>query len=77
MLMPSLPRQPIATTFSGFHDIAASRGDGLHPLLLEALCKSGTVSGPPVSTQQNLNNVVHPDFSRKQEKPCENRSVQT
>lgn len=77
MLMSSLPRQPIATTFSGFHDIAVSRGDGLHPLLLEALGKSGSVSGPPVSTQQNLDNVVHPDFSRRPKKTGKNRSVQT
>jgi len=59
------PQTPIATTISGFHDLAAQRGDGLHPLLLQALAKSGSVSGPPVPSEKNDETVVRVDFTAR------------
>jgi hypothetical protein len=47
-----------------FHAFAAARGDGLHPLLAEALAKTGSVSGPPPVSEQNQENVVRPDFGK-------------
>lgn len=49
---------PAGGPITSFHDVAARRGDGLHPLLREALCKSGTVSGPPADSGVQDNKVV-------------------
>jgi len=45
-----------------FQAIAAARGDGLHPLLAEALAKTGSVSGPPAASEQTDDNVVRLEF---------------
>lgn len=47
---------------TGFHAIAAARGDGLHPLLAQALAKTGSVSGPPAPSLQSDDNVLRIDF---------------
>lgn len=52
-----------------FHAVAAERGDGMHPLLLEALSKSGSVSGPPAPSEQNNGNVVRLDFGATDKSP--------
>ncbi|KZM51577.1 hypothetical protein [Labrenzia sp. OB1] len=62
-----------------FHALAATRGDGLHPLLAKVLARSGPVSGPPPPSEQNDANIVRPQFgvtmteraapSRKDAKP--------
>ncbi|MEM5580951.1 MULTISPECIES: hypothetical protein [unclassified Roseibium] len=51
---------------SAFHEIAALRGDGLHPLLLQALGRTGQVSGPPKPSEQTGENVIRPDFAARQ-----------
>lgn len=61
--MPNPSTPPTATTLSGFNEIAARRGDGLHPLLLAALTKFGSVSGPPPLSEQTGENVVKVDFA--------------
>lgn len=53
---------PIGCSLNAFHDLAAQRGDGLHPALLEALAKSGSVSGPPADRDQNADNVIKGRF---------------
>jgi len=58
--MPQPPNP--STTVSAFHAIAAARGDGLHPRLLEALAKSGRVSGPPKPSEHCDDNVVQASF---------------
>ncbi|MEM9633903.1 MAG: hypothetical protein AAGA50_21410 [Pseudomonadota bacterium] len=52
------------TTMSSFHAMAAKRGDGLHPLLLQAFAKTGSVSGPPAPSEQTDDNVVVVDFQK-------------
>jgi hypothetical protein len=56
--MTKRPPFPEINTYASFQAIAAKRGDGMHPLLLVALAKSGTVSGPPAASEQNNDNVV-------------------
>ncbi|WP_420335877.1 hypothetical protein [Roseibium sp.] len=53
---------PAGRSIYAFHDLAAQRGDGLHPALLEALSKSGSVSGPPARRDQNTDNVIRGSF---------------
>lgn len=53
---------PIGRSLNAFHNLAAQRGDGLHPALLEALSKSGSVSGPPAARDQNTDNVIKGRF---------------
>jgi len=53
---------PIGRSLNAFHNLAAQRGDGLHPALLEALSKSGSVSGPPAKRDQTADNVVRGSF---------------
>jgi len=55
---------PNPASLLGFNALAAERGDGLHPLLAEALVKTGSVSGTPAPSERNDENVVHLDFSR-------------
>lgn len=62
--MSKPPDSTVAKTVTGFNDIAAQRGDGLHPLLLQALTRFGSVSGPPPKLAQNDDTVVHADFSK-------------
>jgi hypothetical protein len=58
-------QDPVAgTTLSSFHSMAAKRGDGLHPLLLQAIARTGSVSGPPALCEQSDDNVVVVDFQR-------------
>jgi len=61
--MSKPPNSHIATTLSGFNRVAAERGEGLHPLLLAALTKFGSVSGPPPLSGQSDENVIRVDFS--------------
>ncbi len=56
---------PIGRSANAFHDLAAQRGDGLHPALLEALSKSGSVSGPPAKKDQGADNVIRGSFGSK------------
>ncbi len=72
MRMPKRPKDLIGGTYSSFHDLAAQRGDGLHPLILQALSKSGSVSGPPRPSEQNDDMIVPVDFSRA--KPSASKS---
>ena len=53
---------PIGRSLNAFHNLAAQRGDGLHPALLEALSKSGSVSGPPAKRDQTADNVIKGSF---------------
>lgn len=53
---------PTGRSLNAFHNLAAQRGDGLHPALLEALAKSGSVSGPPAQRDQNADNVIKGSF---------------
>lgn len=55
-------RPPVGASMNAFHEMAARRGDGLHPLLLEALAKSGPISGPPADTEKNDENVIRVQF---------------
>ncbi|POF34709.1 hypothetical protein CLV41_1011167 [Roseibium marinum] len=48
-----------------FHALAATRGDGLHPLLAKVLARSGSVSGPPPPSEQTDANIVRPQFGAK------------
>jgi hypothetical protein len=57
---------PESDSYASFHAIAAERGDGMHPLLLQALAKSGFVSGPSAPSKQNDENVVRLVFGRKE-----------
>jgi len=61
--MSQPPKSSLGMTIAGFHDLAAGRCDGLHPLLLAALRKSGSVSGPPAPSEFTDKNVVRVDFS--------------
>jgi hypothetical protein len=61
-LMSNPPKFPVGPTVAAFHEIAARRGDGLHPLLLEALGRSGQVSGPPRPSEQSDENIIRLDF---------------
>lgn len=63
--MPKVPNSPKATSFSSFNDLASQRGDGLHPLLLAALNKFGSVSGPPPQSEQTGDNVICVDFKEQ------------
>ena len=63
--MPKVPNSPKATTFAGFNDLASKRGDGLHPLLLAALTKYGSVSGPPPHSERTDENVISVDFTEQ------------
>ncbi|MCX2723833.1 hypothetical protein [Roseibium salinum] len=63
MQKPSKP--PVATTLAAFHELAARRGDGLHPRFLEALAKTGAASGPPAPSQQSNENIVRLEFVSK------------
>lgn len=56
---------PLGLSMNAFHTLAAERGDGLHPALLEALSKSGSVSGPPAEEDQTPNNVIRGSFGCK------------
>jgi hypothetical protein len=64
--MTKRPSFPESVSYASFHSIAAARGDGVHPLLLQALAKSGSVSGPPAPSEQNDENVVQLVFGRKE-----------
>ncbi|MET1413974.1 hypothetical protein ABVF61_17010 [Roseibium sp. HPY-6] len=55
---------PASGSINSFHELAAQRGDGLHPLLREALAKSGSVSGPPADSEKNNANVVPVQFGK-------------
>ena len=56
---------PVGRSANAFHDLDAQRGDGLHPALLEALSKSGSVSGPPAKKDQGSDNVIRGSFGAK------------
>lgn len=56
---------PIGRSLNAFHNLAAQRGDGLHPALLDALSKSGSVSGPPAIRDQTADNIIKGDFASK------------
>ncbi|MHA7774248.1 hypothetical protein [Roseibium sp. M-1] len=64
--MSQPPKPSVGTTIAGFHAMATSRGDGLHPQLLAALGKSGSVSGPPAPSECTDENVVTIDFAANQ-----------
>lgn len=63
--MPTFILTPTGRSARAFHDLGVQRGDGLHPALLEALSKSGSVSGPPAKEDPNPDNVVRGSFSCK------------
>lgn len=53
------------STLDALHRLAATRGDGLRPELLEALSRIGSVSGPPPASVAALQaTVVRLDFHR-------------
>jgi hypothetical protein len=64
--MTKRPSFPESVSFASFNAIAAEKGDGMHPLLLQALAKSGSVSGSPAASRQNDENVVQLVFGRKE-----------
>lgn len=70
--MPKRPKDLIGETYSSFHDLAAKRGDGLHPLILQALSKSGNVAGPPRPSEQTDDMVVSVDFRLSRSSALEN-----
>jgi hypothetical protein len=55
--------RPLPSSIIAFNTFAAARGDGLHPQLAEALAKTGSVSGPPLSSE-TADNVVRVCFSK-------------
>ncbi|MBO9420697.1 hypothetical protein J7481_14430 [Labrenzia sp. R4_2] len=55
--------RPLPSSFIAFNSFAGSRGDGLHPRLAEALAKTGSVSGPPLSSE-TADNVIRVCFSK-------------
>lgn len=63
--MPTPPKDPSIETVLSFNSIACLSGDGLLPLLSEALNKSGSVSGPPAADQETSDNVIVVDFGSK------------
>ena len=65
------------TTIASFHAMAAARGDGLHPRLLEVFQKTGPVSGPPAPSEQTDENVVSVDFGNRAGSPATKREVAT
>ncbi|MEP1574107.1 hypothetical protein [Roseibium album] len=71
--------RPINVTAGGsitaFHDIAALRGDGLHPKLLEALAKTGTVSGPRAENTTSDRNIIPVDFASRSSLPAPDRKA--
>ncbi|CTQ52654.1 hypothetical protein LP7551_01174 [Roseibium album] len=64
--MTKRPSFPESDSYASFHAIAAKRGDGMHPLLLQAFAKSGSVSGPPAPSKKNDENVVQLVIGRKE-----------
>jgi hypothetical protein len=55
--------RPLPSSLVPFNNLAAARGDGLLPRLAEALAKTGSVSGQPLSSE-TADNVVRVCFSR-------------
>lgn len=67
---------PISGSLNAFHDIAAQRGDGLHPKLREALAKTGSVSGAPAASEVDDRNVITVQFGPGASSPrAERKSV--
>ena len=67
-----MSRYPKNTSSATFSSLGASRGDGLHPLLLQALSKTGSVSGPPAPSLQSTDNIVR--FCQETANPDEDRA---
>lgn len=61
--MPREPQPSVATNLIMFNEIAAARGDGLHPRIGEALMKTGRVSGPPAKSPEISENIIKIVFS--------------
>jgi|GEM_PF-2496387 len=73
--MSSFFKAPDGACLNSFHGIAASRGDGLHPLLLEAISKSGSVSGPPAKSETTDDNVISVEFGSQVTAATDNREA--
>ncbi|WP_299480423.1 hypothetical protein [uncultured Roseibium sp.] len=55
---------PASGSINLFQELAAQRGEGLHPFLLEALAKTGSVSGPLADSETNSANVIPVQFGK-------------
>lgn len=65
MRMSASKGVPASGSINSFHELAAQRGDGLHPLLREALAKTGSVSGPPAESEKSNANVIPVQFGKR------------